>query len=116
SLMRAFAFLFFLAAAMGSSRGADFVFTHPGLLHSRADLDRLKAAVAAKREPIFAGYEKLRAHPASQLTYAMRGPAEEIGRNPTVNFGEYDSDANAAYQCAVMWCITGDAAYAKKSK
>jgi hypothetical protein len=46
----------------------------------------------------------------------MRGPLAMVGRNPTVGQGNYDSDANAAYQCAIMWCITGDIAYANKSK
>ncbi len=103
-------------ATIGSSRAAEFTFAHPGLLQSSEDLHRIRAAVAAKQEPIFSGYEKFRAHAASQSTYAMRGPAEEIGRSPTINFAEFDADANAAYQCALMWCITGDSAYANKSK
>lgn len=105
-----------LAAVVATSWATEFAFTHPGLLHSREDLDRMKAAVAAKQEPIFSGYEKFRAHPASQATYAMRGPAEEIGRSPSVKFGEFDADANAAYQCALMWCLTGERAYADKAK
>jgi hypothetical protein len=32
-----------------------------------------------------------------------------------VRFHEFDRDSNAAYQCALRWCITGDAAYAKVS-
>ena len=96
--------------AMGES-----AFVHPGLLHDRDDLQRMKDAVAARREPVFSGYEVFRNHPQSRSNYAMRGPGTEIGRNPSVNSAEYDSDANAAYQCAIMWCITGDAAYAAKS-
>jgi hypothetical protein len=38
-----------------------------------------------------------------------------IGRNPTVHVDLFDSDCNAAYQCALMWCITEDQAYAKVS-
>jgi len=85
---------------------AEFAFVHPGLLQSREDLEHIKLAVAAKQEPTFSGYEKFRAHPASQSSYAMRGPGEEIGRNPTVNSSQYDSDANASYQCALRWSIT----------
>lgn len=103
-------------AALVPAGAAEFAFAHPGLLQSREDLDRIRAAVAAKQEPIYSGFEKFRASAASQPTYRMRGPAEEIGRNPTVNSGEYDSDANASYQCALMWCITGDLTYAKKSR
>jgi hypothetical protein len=91
-------------------------FAHPGLLHSRGDLERMKSAVAAGREPIAAGFEKFRSSPASQANYRMRGPYPEVARSPNIRVSEYDSDANAAYQCAIMWCITGDPAYAEKSK
>ncbi len=96
--------------------GADFAFVHPGLLHSRADLAHIRIAVAAKEEPIYSGYEIFRADKHSQSDYRMRGPRARVGRNPSPGAAEYDSDANAAYQCAVMWCITGDIAYANKSK
>lgn len=107
---------FVLLIGLAAPTAADFAFVHPGLLHSRSDLERIKNAVAAKQEPIFAGYEVFRNDPHSQASYALRGPREMVGRNPTVGAGDYDSDANAAYQCALMWCITGDRAYAEKSK
>src|SRR5258708_2310945 len=92
------------------------VFIHPGLLQSCEDIERMKIAVSAKAEPIFTGYEVLRANAQSQLTYKMRGPLAMVGRNPTVGQNIYDSDANAAFQCAIIWCITGDIAYSNKSK
>src|SRR5450759_1284785 len=111
-------FFFFLTLLrlIASAAFADFAFVHPGLLHSREDLARMKNAVATKSEPTFSGYEVFRANAQSQLNYKMRGPLAMVGRNPTVGQGDYDSDANAAYQCAIMWCITGDIAYANKSK
>jgi hypothetical protein len=95
---------------------AGFEFVHPGLLQSRTDLVRLKMAAAAKQEPIYSGYEVFRTNAESQLNYKMRGPLAMVGRNPTVGQEAYDSDANAAYQCAIMWCITDDTAYADKSE
>ncbi|MEI6946825.1 family 43 glycosylhydrolase [Paraflavisolibacter sp. H34] len=91
-------------------------FTHPGILHGRDDLERMKAAVAAKAQPIFAGYELFLQNPASQYTYKMQGPLEMVGRNPTVGQGTYDSDANAAHQNALLWAITGDRRYADKAR
>jgi hypothetical protein len=76
----------------------------------------MKTAVAVKAEPIYSGYEVFRAHAQSRLDYKMRGPLARVGRNPTVGQNDYDSDANAAYQCAIMWCLSGDIAYANKSK
>ncbi len=93
----------------------DSVFVHPGLLHDREDLERIKRMVATRQEPAFSGFEEFRASPASQINYVMRGPMAMVGRNPSVGQGTYDSDANAAYQCAIMWCITGEKAYAEKS-
>jgi len=88
---------------------------HPGMLHSKDDLARMRAGMRARREPILSGFEALRQHPNSQSTYMPRGPVAMIGRNPTVHVDLFDNDCNAAYQCALMWCITGDHAYAKTS-
>ncbi|HZI32107.1 MAG TPA: hypothetical protein VFF11_07180, partial [Candidatus Binatia bacterium] len=95
---------------------ADFGFVHPGLLQSRADIERMKEAVASHEEPIYSGYLVFCSNAESQLSYKMRGPLGMVGRNPTVGQTTYDSDANAAYQCAIQWCITGNRAYADKSK
>ena len=103
-----------LLALLSAAYGAEF--RHPGILHTLDDLNRMRAMVARGAEPWKSGFEKLKAHPQSQPNYVMKGPFEEISRNPTVHQREFDWDANAAYQCAVMWCITGDAAYARKSQ
>ncbi|HEV2435852.1 MAG TPA: alginate lyase family protein [Verrucomicrobiae bacterium] len=95
---------------------AQFTFVHPGLLQSREDLERMKAAVAEKEEPIYSGYEVFRTNAQSELSYKMHGPLATVGRNPSVGQTTYDSDADAAYQCAIQWCITGNRAYADKSK
>lgn len=91
-------------------------FIHPGLLQSRQDLDRIKRDVATRQEPVYSGYRLFREDPASSAAYKIQGPLTVVGRNPTVGQGIYDSDASAAYQCALMWCITGDTAYAQKAK
>lgn len=90
-------------------------FVHPGILHSREDLERMKAAVANKEEPIFSGYRLFIQNPASLYFYKMQGPLKTVGRNPTVGQATYDNDANAAHQNAVMWAITGEKAYADKA-
>lgn len=76
----------------------------------------MKAAIAAKAEPIYAGFERFRAHPASQPNHVSRGAAGEIGRNPSANHAQFDTDANAAYHCTLMWCLTGDRAFAETAK
>jgi len=91
-------------------------FVHPGILHSKEDLDRMKKAVAEKSEPLYSGFKLFAENPVSQYAYKMQGPMAMVGRNPTVGQGTYDTDANAAHQNAVMWAITGEMAYADKAK
>ncbi|MES2692079.1 MAG: alginate lyase family protein, partial [Verrucomicrobiota bacterium] len=98
-----------------SCAAADFAFTHPGLLHTQEDLARMRTAVAAREEPSFSSFEKLRVLRTSQLDYVQRGPFAEIGRNPTISHVEFDTDATAAYHCALMWCITGDRRFADRA-
>jgi hypothetical protein len=102
-------------AVASPASAAAFRWTHPGLLHNRQDLERMKTAVAAHKEPIWSGYEVLVAHPQSQKGYRMQGPFDEIGRNPNVHTREFDQDANAAYQNAILFAVTADPAHARKS-
>lgn len=113
---RILATLFLLAVAGLVARTSAQSFVHPGLLHSRGDLERMKQAVARKQEPIYSGFELFRQNPVSQHTYKMQGPMKMVGRNPTVGQGTYDTDANAAHQNAIMWAITGEKAYAEKAR
>ncbi len=106
----ALSLLIFASASAGAQN-----FVHPGIFHSREDLERMKKAVATKEEPIYSGYQLFAQNPASQSTYKMQGPKEMVGRNPTVGQSTYDSDANAAHHNAIMWAITGEKAYAEKS-
>lgn len=111
----AFNLLTFLLLTASTLVARSQSFVHPGILHSREDLERMKKAVAAKEEPIYGGYQVFIQNPASQYDYKMQGPTAAVGRNPTVGQGTYDSDANAAHQNAVMWAITGDKRYADKA-
>lgn len=103
-------FLFFPLAGLCQQ------FIHPGILHSREDLERMKKAVSEKQEPIYSGFKVFAENQVSMHTYRMQGPLEMVGRNPTVGQATYDTDANAAHQNAVMWAITGEKAYAEKAK
>lgn len=97
------------AVALGAE--TQNVFAHPGMLQSASDLQRMSEGVRGRKQPIYSGFEKLRDDPHSQLTYQPAGASEEIGRNPNARSGMFDSDCNAAYQCALMGHITGDPAY-----
>lgn len=91
-------------------------FNHPGLLQNIKDLERIKKGVTDKSELIYSGFVVFKAHSLSQKTYQMRGPLTVVTRKPTVGQSNYDSDASAAYQNAIMWVITGDRDYATKAQ
>lgn len=90
-------------------------FVHPGILHTEADLLRMKQRVVVGDEPWASGFVALTDHPQSASDYKVRGGFEETGRKPSVRSSEHESDANACYQNAMMWAITGDQAYADKA-
>ncbi|MFE7838184.1 alginate lyase family protein [Streptomyces sp. NPDC057474] len=105
-------------AAWARSTEATLTFSHPGLLHTAADLDRLKAAVAAKQAPIHDGYLALAAHARSKATYTVQntGQITSWGRGPSNFMGQAVADSAAAYQNALMWCVTGERAHADKAR
>jgi len=90
-------------------------FVHPGILHTAADLERMRKQVAAGAQPYLDGFKTLQSHSQSSSDYVVRGGFEETGRKPSVKSAEHESDANAAYQNAMMWAITGRQAHAHKA-
>ncbi|WUU11920.1 alginate lyase family protein [Streptomyces sp. NBC_00663] len=93
-------------------------FTHPGLLHSAADLARMKAAIAAQETPIHDGYLVFSAHARSKSTYTVQntGQITSWGRGPTNFQNQAVADSAAAYQNALMWAVTGNRANADKAR
>lgn len=103
-----------MATALLDVRGlGKQAFQHPGMLHSRADLERIRDGVRRRMQPLYSGFEKLRDDPHSQLTYRSEGASEEVGRNPTIRVGALEGDSNAAYQLALMGHILEDERYFK---
>lgn len=104
--------LFFAAVAGAWSQSA---FLHPGLLHTHADLDRMRSAVAEGREPWKAAWAEVRAAPVSRLTYAHHAVAVlSVASGGAAGTGQQD-DASAAHFHAVQWVVIGDEAHARKA-
>jgi hypothetical protein len=53
---------------------SDAGFVHPGLLHSQADLDRMRTAVQAQQAPIYAGFQAMAAHYGAVIASTMQKP------------------------------------------
>lgn len=82
-------------------------FVHPGGLHTLADLDRMKARVAAGEHPWIDSWNALVANPKAQDTYRA-APFDDMDKNRQ----RASADAVAAYLNALRWYISGDTRYA----
>ncbi|MEY9834852.1 hypothetical protein [Streptacidiphilus sp. EB103A] len=91
--------------------------THPGVLHSLTDLNRMRTKVAAGAQPWLNGYNVFAADFFSSSSYVVAGGRATVTRGTSPEDGNMDLwyDCNAAYQNAVMWYITGDTAHAYKA-
>ncbi|GGA98297.1 cellulose binding domain-containing protein [Puia dinghuensis] len=85
-------------------------FIHPGGLHSQADLDRMKAKVAAGAHPWIDDWNVLITDPLAQNTYSA-APRGNMGSSRQ----RADQDAHAAYLNALRWYISGDTTYAHRA-
>jgi hypothetical protein len=97
---------------------AQAAFAHPGVLLSRAQLDFVKARVAAREQPWLNAYNQMIGSRYASLSRVPRPRATvECGSYSNPNNGCTDEreDALAAYTDALAWYITGNAAYARKS-
>jgi hypothetical protein len=93
-------------------------FQHPGVLVSRAQLDVVKAKVAAGAQPWKGAYDAMVASSFASLSYTAHPRAiVECGPSSNPNFGCSDErdDAIAAYTHALRWYLTGDNRYADKA-
>ncbi|MGJ7501308.1 LamG-like jellyroll fold domain-containing protein [Variovorax sp. ZT5P49] len=87
-------------------------FVHPGLLHNEEDLLRMRAKVEAQAQPWLGGYQQLISGDYTSLS-RKPNPQETVIRGGSgENFGTMVFDMLTAYELAVRWRVSGDAAYA----
>jgi fibronectin type 3 domain-containing protein len=82
-------------------------FVHPGGLHTQADLDRMKAQVAAGAHPWIDDWKVLITDAQAQNTFKP-SPLANLGASRQ----QADANAHAAYLNAIRWYISGDTSYA----
>ncbi|KAH7052295.1 chondroitin AC/alginate lyase, partial [Macrophomina phaseolina] len=96
------------------ARPGDFV--HPGIWHTREDLDRIRTGVLEGIEPWASAYAAFSADPFSQSTYTMRGPHAILSRGGSAsNYSSLTADARAAWQNALMYTITRNTSHSALS-
>ncbi|GAB2788272.1 hypothetical protein GCM10027275_36410 [Rhabdobacter roseus] len=91
-------------------------FIHPGIDQSAQDLAYMKQQVLKGEQPWKDAFDRLKA--ATDLTFevkphthVLRGP---YGR-PNIGGDDLSKGANMAYNCALLWYLTNDPAYARKA-
>ncbi|MFC3491387.1 alginate lyase family protein [Glycomyces rhizosphaerae] len=104
-----------IAAAQDEADDVTAQATHPGLLHTQADFDRMKAKVDGGVEPWVAGWNRLTANSHSQSTWAARPTAIIIRGGDGQNYPQLYNDIHAAYQNALRWKVSGDNAHRDKA-
>lgn len=91
---------------------------HPGMLHSRAELDFLKKKIADGTQPWDSLFKQLQADKHAQLNWQAKPIADVIRgsyNNPNIGAGDLGDDSQAAYIQALEWALTGDKRFAKNS-
>lgn len=99
-----------------SSQNKSISFVHPGIMQTRADLEFMKQKVNAGEQPWKDAFDRLSKSASFEFqpkpfTHVIRG---SYGR-PSIGGSELSSSADAAYNHALMWYITGNKTYAKKA-
>lgn len=103
-------------AVQAARAGAPFL--HPGLLHTERDLTRMRESVAARRQPWFAGWQRLVANQHASLDWKPNAQAIVYRGWDHVHHDNYAAlfnDAAAAYALSLRWKISGDDAYADRA-
>lgn len=105
-----------LAAGNSSAQTASGrTFVHPGLLHTEADFDRMRAKVAAGEQPWLSGWNALLNTGRSHLNNNPR-PLQTVVRGGSgSNYAQLYIDVARTYQLALRWKVSGDTAYADKA-
>ncbi|WDV56890.1 alginate lyase family protein [Streptomyces coeruleorubidus] len=100
-------------ALAAPASAADAPFAHPGLLHTRTDLDRMAAKVKAGARPYTAGFAKLTANRHAQSGWQANPQATVYrGAGSPQNYAVLYNDIHAAYQNALRYHVSGETAHA----
>ena len=83
-------------------------FVHPGGLHTKEDLDRMKNMVATGQHPWIEGWNELLKDPLAQNTFISKA-FSNLGNSRQ----KASREAHAAYLNTIRWYISGDESYAR---
>ena len=103
-----------LAVLTALSATAKRQFVHPGITHTQADIDRMRAMIDAQREPYYSAFKALKNDATAKYDYKIKNV-----RPTSVGQDKVDAllqnDGHAALNTALMWRLTDDERYAQKA-
>jgi hypothetical protein len=110
-------FAILIGLCCSKSTIAQRVFTHPGILQTQTELDRLFKVAHDKIAPEYGSFKLLDENPLSSEAYKMNGPFKVISRDGEFAFtkSKMEADFSAAYLNALMWAATKKAGHAEKA-
>lgn len=91
-------------------------FIHPGIDQTSADLDYMKKKVLDGEQPWKDAFERMKA--ASDLGYEVKPFAHVIRGpygKPNIGGNDLSKSSDLAYNCALLWYVTGEKKYAEKA-
>lgn len=94
------------AVALGPSK-----YAHPGMIHTLADVEATSLRVADSAQPWLGGWNRLVVNGRSGSDWQPRPLETVIRGGDGSNYGQLFPDVHAAYQNALRWRISGEAAH-----
>lgn len=91
-------------------------FKHPGIHQTQADLDYMKQQVLAGEQPWKNAFESLKAN--TDLNFVVKAHAHVLRGpygKPNIGGDDLSKGSKLAYNCALLWYITGEKEYANKA-
>ena len=110
-----FAVVFLITAFVFAGSSAQ-TFIHPGIDMCREDLELMKNKTLAGEQPWRGAFERLKAE--TPLSFEVKTYAHVISGpygKPDIGGSDLSKGAVMAYNCAILWYITEDKAYAEKA-
>lgn len=88
-------------------------FEHPGISYTAADLERMRAFIAAGQEPYLTAFNELKNSGYSSTTVGVTNRGESIAEGKFN--GTVGNDGRRAHDLALLWKLTGERKYADKA-
>jgi hypothetical protein len=112
-------FLGKLALSIATFAALTSAWVHPGILHTTADLNRMRSLVKSQIQPWYEAYEAFSADSHSSISYSFTEACPVVTRDKDASLivcmDQFASDSTAALQLALMWYISEDEDYAAKA-